>query len=125
MYRAEDAMFMMRKRQWDAEDAEFAKEQLRRKKEAYQRRIKKNRERRLRREDQESIEHLDNIEKESQVNLEDTKLAKTLKSHFKCPICEDLMSPPSPIYQCEDGHILCQHCKKNPDIKVQVLHSSS
>ena len=20
--------------------------------------------------------------------------------------------------QCEDGHLLCQHCKKNPDVKV-------
>ena len=47
MYRAEDALFMMRKRQWDKEDAEFAKEQTRRKKEAHERRIKKNKERRL------------------------------------------------------------------------------
>merc|ERR1739838_286783 len=31
MYRAEDAMFPLRKRQWEKEDAEFAKEQERRK----------------------------------------------------------------------------------------------
>eukprot|EP00092_Neocalanus_flemingeri_P000164 GFUD01000175.1.p1 GENE.GFUD01000175.1~~GFUD01000175.1.p1 ORF type:complete len:249 (+),score=60.36 GFUD01000175.1:56-802(+) len=117
MFRAEDAMFMMRKRQWDAEDAEFSKEQLRRKKEAHHRRIKKNRERRLRREEQENTEQLDHLQHENGVNIEDRKLAKLLKSHFKCPICDDLMSPPSSIYQCEDGHILCQHCKTNPDIK--------
>ena len=118
MYRAEDAMYLLRKRQWDKEDAEFAQEQEQRRKEAHQRRIKKNRERRMKKEAQESAEPLNFFQQDCYVGYEDKLLARSLKSHFSCPICEDLMTPPSPIYQCEDGHILCQHCKKNPDIKV-------
>ena len=125
MYRAEDAMFLLRKRQWEKEDAEFAKEQERRKKEAHQRRIKKNRERRLRKEEDEREEVLKLIKPKTSINPGDKMLIKSLKSHFHCPICESVMSPPSTIYQCEDGHILCQDCKKNPDIKVimQVLQN--
>ena len=122
MYRAEDAMFLLRKRQWEKEDAEFAKEQERRKKEAHQRRIKKNRERRLRKEEEEREEELKFAQPET-ISPGDKMLVKSLKSHFQCPICEEIMSPPSAIYQCEDGHILCQHCKKNPDIKVRTLIS--
>ena len=118
MYRAEDALFMLRKCQWAKEDEEFAKEQARRKKEAHERRIKKNRERRLRKEAEENAQHLQHFSKKKELDAADKLLAKSLRSHFKCPICEDFMTPPSPIYQCEDGHVLCQHCKKNPDIKV-------
>merc|ERR1719340_419904 len=49
MYRAEDEMFIIRKRQWREEDAEFAKEQARRSQEAKERRKKKNLMRRMRR----------------------------------------------------------------------------
>ena len=120
MYRAEDAMFMLRRRQWDKEDKEFAEEQERRKKEAHQRRIKKNRERRLKKEEEEkeTVEEYKFFQPEKNVEQKDKLLAKSLRTQFNCPICADIMSPPSPIYQCEDGHILCQRCKKNPDIKV-------
>ena len=46
-YRAEDMMFIMRKREWAKEDEEFAKEQKRRAKEKRERLIKKNKTRRL------------------------------------------------------------------------------
>ena len=58
MYRAEDAMYLLRKRQWDKEDADFDQEQEWRKKEAHQRRINKNRKRRLKKEAQESTQQL-------------------------------------------------------------------
>merc|ERR1719204_1739893 len=45
-------------------------------------------------------------------------LTKALKSLFRCTTCSSELPPPTPIYQCEDGHLLCQHCKKNPDVKV-------
>ena len=82
MYRAEDAMYLLRKRQWDKEDAEFAQEQERRKKEAHQRRLKKNRERRQNKEAQESVEQLNFFQQDSDVGYEDKLLARSLKSHF-------------------------------------------
>ena len=47
-YRAEDMMFIMRKRQWEEEDREFAIEQKRRANEKRERIVKKNKERRMR-----------------------------------------------------------------------------
>ena len=52
-YRAEDMFFIMRKRQWEMEDKEFAAEQKRRAKEKKERLIKKNRDRRSKKEKEE------------------------------------------------------------------------
>ena len=27
-----------------------------------------------------------------------------------CPVCRELLTPPVQIYQCSNGHLLCQHC---------------
>ena len=27
-----------------------------------------------------------------------------------CPVCGELLTPPLQIYQCSNGHFLCQHC---------------
>merc|ERR1711936_1296564 len=96
MYRAEDALFLMRKHQWEKEDAEFAKEQARRKKEGHQRRIKKNRERRLKIEAQEKEKRTKQIEEERKIDEEDRKLATSLKIQF---CCGNMMRPPIAIFQ--------------------------
>eukprot|EP00091_Calanus_sinicus_P017637 TRINITY_DN38130_c0_g1_i1.p1 TRINITY_DN38130_c0_g1~~TRINITY_DN38130_c0_g1_i1.p1 ORF type:complete len:101 (-),score=19.74 TRINITY_DN38130_c0_g1_i1:69-371(-) len=40
------------------------------------------------------------------------------RAEFLCPICADMMSPPTRIWQCGEGHILCQDCRNHPDIKT-------
>lgn len=33
---------------------------------------------------------------------------------FGCPVCLVLLKPPMRIFQCPEGHILCEECKENP-----------
>ncbi len=33
---------------------------------------------------------------------------------FGCPVCLTLLRPPMRIFQCPEGHILCEECKENP-----------
>ena len=33
---------------------------------------------------------------------------------FGCPVCLLLLKPPMRIFQCPEGHILCEECKENP-----------
>ena len=33
---------------------------------------------------------------------------------FGCPVCLMLLSPPTRIFQCPEGHTLCEECKENP-----------
>lgn len=33
---------------------------------------------------------------------------------FGCPVCLNLLKPPTRIFQCPEGHILCEECKENP-----------
>ena len=114
-YRAEDMMFIMRKRQWEEEDKEFAKEQKRRAKEKRERLVKKNRDRRLKKEKEEQkVEE----EKKAVEDKEEKELQKGLAALFKCPLCAVTMSPPRKIYQCMDGHILCKECRKSEKVKV-------
>lgn len=119
MYRAEDEMFMMRKRQWRIEDEEFAKEQKRRKKEAHERRVKKNRERRLRKEAEDKKEEDKLLEGMTlQRDKDDQKKKQALLAQFLCPECGASLLPPEPIFQCEDGHMMCQACRHNETVKV-------
>ena len=78
-------MFIVRKRQWEIEDKEFAIEQKRRAKEKRERIVKKNRERRMKKEME---------EKKSADEKEDKELQKTMVALFKCPLCDVTMSPP-------------------------------
>jgi hypothetical protein len=119
-YRAEDMMFIMRKRQWEIEDKEFAIEQKRRAKEKRERIVKKNRERRIKKEMEEK--KLEDVKKSSE-EREDKELQKTIVALFKCPLCDDTMSPPKKIYQCMDGHILCKKCRKSDEVQVLIIQA--
>merc|ERR1712203_707816 len=35
---------------------------------------------------------------------------------LECPVCLTEMLPPIRIWQCSNGHALCQRCKRNPNI---------
>ena len=38
------------------------------------------------------------------------------EDQFACPVCLELLKPPLRIFQCPEGHILCENCKENPAI---------
>ena len=38
------------------------------------------------------------------------------QEQFACPVCMELLKPPSRIFQCSEGHILCENCKENPSL---------
>ena len=139
MYRAEDEMFIIRKRQviisigerqankvirrpimadlfllsqWREEDAEFAKEQARRGREARERRKKKNLMRRMRRQchsvkeeedgdgDGDSAQHGGSDKRvENEAPNNSAGLTKALKSLFRCTTCSSELPPPASIYQ--------------------------
>ena len=47
-----------------------------------------------------------------------TTLETDLLPELECPYCQAEMSPPTKIYQCLEGHNLCQKCKSLRNMKV-------
>jgi hypothetical protein len=45
-------------------------------------------------------------------------LPKSARNLLECPVCLELAWPPKKIYQCREGHIICEECKGNPALKV-------
>ena len=37
---------------------------------------------------------------------------------FECPVCYEVMAPPSRIFQCNNGHIICEDCKCHNEVKL-------
>ena len=44
--------------------------------------------------------------------------SETMKKDFECPVCYELMEPPRRIFQCLNGHLICQNCKERPEIRI-------
>ena len=40
-----------------------------------------------------------------------------LCQELECPVCLTEMVPPVKIWTCKSGHLLCQSCKRNPNIR--------
>ena len=36
----------------------------------------------------------------------------------ECPVCYEPFSPPRRIFQCTNGHLICENCKASPQLKV-------
>ena len=96
--------------QWREEDAEFAKEQARRGREARERRKKKNLMRRMSRQchsvkeeedgDGDGAQHGGSDKRvEDEAPNNSAGLTKALKSLFRCTTCSSELPPPAPIYQ--------------------------
>jgi len=110
-YRAEDEMFIMKKKQWRREDEEFAREQQRRAKERHERRVRKNRERRLAREEEEMVNRM------AEERRQEDGLAVAIRTLLTCGVCGLSLAPPSVIYSCKRGHPLCQQCADAQEAK--------
>merc|ERR1711997_871098 len=35
---------------------------------------------------------------------------------FECSVCLDDMKPPVKIFQCRNGHVMCESCKNHPEV---------
>jgi len=44
-------------------------------------------------------------------------LPQSTYSLLECPVCLELAWPPKRIYQCKEGHIICDTCKANPNLR--------
>eukprot|EP00092_Neocalanus_flemingeri_P085893 GFUD01108148.1.p1 GENE.GFUD01108148.1~~GFUD01108148.1.p1 ORF type:complete len:262 (+),score=107.40 GFUD01108148.1:55-840(+) len=49
-------------------------------------------------------------------STEDAERVETTKSELECPVCMEEMKPPRRIWQCSDGHAVCEHCRKKPAV---------
>ena len=54
------------------------------------------------------------IEEQEAILCPDDHIEEALKNELKCPVCDGQMMPPYPIFQCEDGHVLCSSCRELP-----------
>ena len=46
-------------------------------------------------------------------------IEENVREELKCPCCREEMCPPKSIYQCRDGHVVCQDCFLSKEVKVQ------
>jgi len=44
------------------------------------------------------------------------ELVETTRSELECPVCMEEMRPPRRIWQCSDGHAVCEFCRKKPQV---------
>jgi len=40
-----------------------------------------------------------------------------LRDLLECPVCMEEMKPPKKIFQCSNGHVICELCKNNPEVR--------
>merc|ERR1712233_235883 len=39
------------------------------------------------------------------------EMIDSARKELECPICMEVMAPPSRIWQCKVGHVICEPCK--------------
>ncbi len=101
---------ILKKQQWAKDDKEFAKQQEERKRKAKNKRVLRNKQRREQKELElrsRSLPSLNNLYMQDKDNSFDRN---KLESNFLCKGCINLMKRGQNIYQCHDGHIICEIC---------------
>lgn len=43
-------------------------------------------------------------------------LSSIFDKDFDCSVCLEEMAPPTRIFQCRNGHVMCQTCKEHPEV---------
>jgi len=62
-----------------------------------------------------SLKNLNIILANSTDNVNADSLSNT-RSELECPVCLEEMRPPKKIWQCSDGHAICDFCRKKPTV---------
>ncbi len=62
-------------------------------------------------------------ETDNQEILEVLEEKRRSTTSLECPICTEEMKPPRKIFQCSNGHVICELCKINP--KVVIICSAT
>ena len=52
------------------------------------------------------------------------RLEMEVLTELICSFCQAVMGPPTLIYQCSEGHTLCQHCNARQDMKVKSFFTN-
>merc|ERR1711915_133852 len=90
---------------------ERKKERKKAEKELSKLRASKNKEWREKREEERIRKNQETLEEyDDNIVKDDNVVEEALRNELKCPVCEMWMLPPVAIYQCEDGHALCEKC---------------
>ena len=113
-YRAEDEMLIMERIRWRKEEEERKKERKKAEKELAKIRTQKNKEWRERREEEKRKQE-EWLEDDQNPNL---GVEEALRSELKCPMCSVYLY--GPVYQCEDGHVMCGQCRHLPYMEVMI-----
>ena len=50
------------------------------------------------------------------------KVEERVRAELNCPCCGKEMAPPWKIFQCRDGHVICEECWDQRNIKVIYLN---
>merc|ERR1711902_216455 len=51
------------------------------------------------------------------------EIIDSARKELECPICMEVMAPPSKIWQCKVGHVICEDCKER--VKKQMSTNTS
>ena len=51
------------------------------------------------------------------------EMIDSARKELECPICMEIMAPPSRIFQCKVGHVICEVCKER--VKKQTASNTS
>ena len=66
--------------------------------------------------DKELESEVEQFERFKKSHCEDT--VPNIDSAFDCPVCYEMMAPPRRIFECKNGHLICEFCEKRPEIKT-------
>ena len=50
-------------------------------------------------------------------------LSNLILTELHCPFCHEEMCPPKKVFQCVDGHNLCEKCRSRDDMKESLIES--
>ena len=48
--------------------------------------------------------------------LIDDRDRSSFDKEFECSVCLDEMRPPTKIFQCRNGHVMCEACKNHTEV---------
>lgn len=73
------------------------------------------------REKRESLHNVNSTQNQKEDHLAGKGLSSMILTELHCPFCHEEMCPPKKVFQCVDGHNLCERCRIRDDMKACPL----